>query len=137
MSTIAHGTTLCFPLRIPNWIPIDWPARRVTCIVNITNTIGSYTIAMPNFIPADVCRFTLINRKVGSTNCQIKIVAPDGTTMASSVVANQSFRIVEFIWSPATDWYCTAQTFSSMLLPYNTRPVGTTFLPTTIKPVSP
>jgi hypothetical protein len=119
-----------------NWIPVDWPARTVTCIVNITNITGTYTIAMPNFTPEHECRFLLINRKVGSSNTTVRILAPSGTALATSAASSQSFRSAEFIWTPATGWYCTSDTVSMMDLPVGTSPAGLTFVPTTTKPTA-
>lgn len=121
---------------VENWIPTNWPARKVWCCLYI-NRWGDFTISMPNWAPPEPCELHLLIRKQGGTNSVLTVKGPDGTTIASSAAASASSRVCEFYYHPATGWIAGATTWSQSLIPIETLPDDTTFLPTTNNLVAP
>lgn len=119
---------------VENWIPTNWPARKVWCCLYI-NRLGNFTISMPNWTPPAPCELHLLVRKQAGTNSVLVVKAPDGTTLASSAATSASSRVCEFYYHPATGWITGAITWSQSLIPIATLPDDTTFLPTTDNPI--
>lgn len=120
---------------VTNYIPTDWPARKVRICLAITKE-GSYTLAMPDYAPDAPRELRVYNSKVGNANSSVRFVSPDGTAIAASSASSVSRREVDYFYTPGTGWISVATAISGLSMPSGTLPADTTFLPTTNNPVA-
>lgn len=120
---------------VANWIQTNWPARKIWCFVNI-NAQGDYSIAMPDWTPAEPRELHLAIRKQSGTNTTMAVYAPDGSGIASSATSSITYRTCEFYFYPGVGWLTGAVTWTSETAVSSALPADIRFLPTTNAPVA-
>lgn len=104
------------PLPATNWIPTNWPARRVLCFVPNSTTTG-YRIALPNWDPDADCELRLGLWKAATNNFQSILLEAGGGNVSSLTGNGAQGRECILRYKVGVGWVFTAHTYTGV--PYH------------------
>ena len=106
------------PFPATNWIPTNWPARRVLCFVPNSTTTG-YRIALPDWEPSEDCELRLGLWKAATNNFQSIIVEAGGGNVSTLSGNGAVGRECILRYKVGVGWVFTGHSYTGV--PYHIR----------------